>query len=276
MADNNVAYVATESLPPLPPPATSAGALGWLRENLFSSITDTIMTVVSLIVVVWAIDNIVAWVFMNSIWNADSLKGCREAWAAMGDGGIYHPITGQIWEGIFGASESKGGHGAPGACWAVIVERFDQFIYGFYPVEHRWRPDLAFVLMLVALAYVLFDKMPYRTYGLLFAGIYPVLGYWLIWGGSIWLVPLVLITGILAYLVYQAVTNDIDASIKMIIAAVLAAIVAIVVAAAVNLIFIVFDDIFLSGENITSLLDLDALGSAGGGLIASADHPTGQ
>lgn len=48
------------------------------------------------------------------------------------------------------------GPDATGACWAVIRERWGQYLFGFYPVEEWWRPILCFGLMLVALVPPLF------------------------------------------------------------------------------------------------------------------------
>ena len=100
MAYKTVAFVAKEQLPALPPPPSTTGPMGWLKENLFSSIADTVMTIIALILVVWLIDNIIVWCFLNGVWNADSLRGCREIWAADGGSGLYHSLTGQIWEAI--------------------------------------------------------------------------------------------------------------------------------------------------------------------------------
>lgn len=152
MSDNPIAFVADGQIPPSPPPVTASGPVGWMRENLFSSIGNSIMTVIGIAIVVMVLPGIIQWAFIDAVWIASSLKECR----------AINPH---------------------GACWAVIVERFDQFIYGFYPHELRWRPNLAFVLMLVAVAYALFDTMPGRRYGLMFAVIYPVIAYFLIWGG---------------------------------------------------------------------------------------------
>ena len=48
------------------------------------------------------------------------------------------------------------GEGATGACWAMIRERWHQYLFGFYPADGYWRPALAFALLFVALAPVLY------------------------------------------------------------------------------------------------------------------------
>jgi general L-amino acid transport system permease protein len=73
------------------------------------------------------------------------------------------------------------GEGATGACWAVINERLNQFLFGFYPPELYWRPILAFVLLFVALAPVLFSNLPRQM--LWFSAVFPIIAYFLLWGG---------------------------------------------------------------------------------------------
>lgn len=75
------------------------------------------------------------------------------------------------------------GEGASGACLAVIRERWQQFLFGFYPRDLYWRPTLAFLLMGVAMAPILFANLPRRM--LWFSVAFPGVAYWLLWGGSI-------------------------------------------------------------------------------------------
>jgi general L-amino acid transport system permease protein len=80
-----------------------------------------------------------------------------------------------------------------GACWAMIRERWHQFLFGFYPQDQYWRdPTLAFVLLFVAIAPVLFQNLPRKM--LWFAVLYPALCFWLLWGGSVW-TPIVAMAG---------------------------------------------------------------------------------
>jgi len=199
------AYVADSPIPQRPPPANATGAVGWLRENLFSSWLNTFLTLAAIGVVAAFLPQLVSWAFVNGVWNAGSLSECREIL-----------------------------DGARGACWAVINERFPQLVYGFYPPELRWRPNVAFALLVLALAPVLFADFrrlgmaaaavvalkalagatgvvdggvaglfgpttlalavggalawvygtaAHRSRWLLFSGVYPVIAYVLLWGG---------------------------------------------------------------------------------------------
>lgn len=163
MSDTNsqtVSYVRETMLPESAPPVAEAGAVKWLRANLFSSWLNVILTVLALYAIYAVLALVLPWAF-GGVWNAGSLTECREALFA-----VY-----------------KSSHG--GACWAVIEDRWLQIMFGFYPPELFWRPILAFVLLFVALAPILFaEKVPGQL--MWFTLAYPFIATWLIWGGSFW------------------------------------------------------------------------------------------
>ena len=175
-----VAYVRDTMLEPKPAPSTQTGAVKWLRENLFSSWLNAALTVAGLLVVYLLFTHFFPW-FRHSVWNADSLKECRDI------------ITGEF------------GEGATGACWGVIRERWHQFMFGFYPPELYWRPVLVFVLLFVALAPILFTHLPRAL--LSFSAIYPLLAIWLLWGGSVWPVVMTGAGFVLGYLALKLLGN---------------------------------------------------------------------
>lgn len=159
---DHAGFVRKEMLPPKTPPVLQAGALAWIREKLFSGPLNILLTVVSVAVIAWVLLHIGPW-FLNGVWQANSLAECR---AILGE--------------------------TTGACFGVITERWPQLIYGFYPPELYWRPTLAFALMLVALAPILYPSVPRQV--IWFSLIYPMVAFWLLWGGSLWL-PLVVLLG---------------------------------------------------------------------------------
>jgi general L-amino acid transport system permease protein len=177
MADA-LTYVRREMLPAREAPRSISGPVAWARENLFSGWLNSILTILSLAAVWWLVSHIWPW-FAHSVWNATSLQECRR-------------IIAETW-----------GEGASGACLAVIRERWKQFLFGFYPADLYWRPTLAFVLLFVALAPVLFSDLPRRL--LWFSVVFPGVAYWLLWGGSLG-VPLVAYAGFaVGGLVYRLV-----------------------------------------------------------------------
>lgn len=149
-----VAYVRDTMLPPAEPPLSQIGAVKWVQDNLFGGWLNTVLTLLSALFIFWIVLELGPWL-ANSIWNANSLNQCR-----------------QILDG------------ASGACWAVINDRFNQLMFGFYPSNLYWRPVLALVLMMVALAPILFPWAPRQM--LWFSIAYPFVAYFLLWGGSVW------------------------------------------------------------------------------------------
>ncbi len=131
MPEQSLLYVRTQMLPQEKPPVTQRGMVKWLRENLFSGPFNTILTVLGLIAVYLLVRAALPWL-LNGVWSAKSLGECREIILA------------------------SAGDGAQGACWAIIKERWHQFMFGFYPRDMYWRPLLAFALMIVAITPVLY------------------------------------------------------------------------------------------------------------------------
>jgi len=72
---------------------------------------------------------------------------------------------------------------ALGACWAFIENRLSLFTYGFYPEHLHWRVNVSFVLLVLALIPVLYEKLPYRKYGLIYSAVFPFITGWLLVGG---------------------------------------------------------------------------------------------
>lgn len=62
--------IKTTYVPPKsePPPVSTVGVLGWMKENLFSSVPNTILTVVSLLIVFWALRATIQFVFFDADW----------------------------------------------------------------------------------------------------------------------------------------------------------------------------------------------------------------
>jgi len=174
-------------IPQQSPPSGEVGLVGWLRQNLFSGIFNSALTVFAVLAIAGLLYEALPW-FLNSTWNASSLTECREI--------------------------------ADGACFAVIKERFNQLMFGFFPSELYWRPILAFILLFVALAPVLIDGVPKKL--LYFTMIYPAIMYLMIWGGSIW-GPIVVLAGlgvgVAAYMIVEKFAGTLAAILAAVVAA---------------------------------------------------------
>ena len=134
----------------LPPPGT-IGIVGWLHKNLFSSVGNSILSFLTILFLYWLLTASAGWFVIDAVADASSRKECREI--------------------------------DNGACWAVIFRRIGQFVYGFYPHEERWRPNLAFGLLFVAVAPLLYPGVPLRKNLMWFSAAYPMVAYFLICGG---------------------------------------------------------------------------------------------
>jgi general L-amino acid transport system permease protein len=145
------------SHPDLPAPILAAGPIKWVRDNLFSSPLNIALTLGVILLLGVLIPPALNWFFLDAVFDAGSRNECREL--------------------------------GTGACWAIIVVRFSQFLYGFYPEALRWRVDLAFVLLFVALVPILYDKTPFRRFAIIFTCVYPVIAFFLLWGGGTALEP---------------------------------------------------------------------------------------
>jgi general L-amino acid transport system permease protein len=183
-----IAYVRTDMLDQQPAPRGEVGAVKWVRENLFSGWFNTILTLTSIFVIYSALSAFIPWAF-GGVWNASSLAECREIL-----------------------------DGRHAACWAVINERWEQIVYGtFFPSSEYWRTHVAFVLLLVAIAPVLFDTLPRKLF--IVTAVYPFLMVWLIWGGTIWSPAMVAVGLVAIYFVAKFASNATGALVGILIAA---------------------------------------------------------
>ncbi|HVI86870.1 MAG TPA: amino acid ABC transporter permease [Dongiaceae bacterium] len=182
----------TSNIPTSPPeqrlpdeaaPITVVGPIAWLRTNLFSSPLNSLLTVIAVAILVVVIPAIIRWGFLHATWTfpQDVLDGVRKA--------------------------SRNDCAADGACWIFVRARFGQFIFGFYPMDERWRPILTFILTFGAVAGMLIEQLPFKRANAIFLfGILPFLAFWLLFGGlGLEIVPTRMWGGFMLTLVLAAV-----------------------------------------------------------------------
>ncbi|MCB1903267.1 MAG: ABC transporter permease subunit, partial [Gammaproteobacteria bacterium] len=137
-------------LPALPPPSTSVGVIGWLRQNLFPSPLNTVLTILAIYLIYLVTVPTVSWVFLNADWVGESRNACTSG----------------------------------GACWVFVAARFDLFMYGFYPESEYWRINLAFAILALLLVLLNIRQVPRRGWLAAFTLIgYPVVAFYLFSGG---------------------------------------------------------------------------------------------
>lgn len=100
--------------PALPP------AIMWLRENLFPTWWNGLISLVAIWLVVELVLSVAGWGIIDAVWGAASPEECREA---------------------------------SGACWAVIHDKYRFILFGRYPYDEQWRPLIAMIIFIGLIVY---------------------------------------------------------------------------------------------------------------------------
>jgi general L-amino acid transport system permease protein len=154
MSKTEVFQVRTEEAPLLPAPISTTGVIGWMRQNLFSSIGNTILTVIGILLAYSMLAPFIQFAFIDAVWTGDNREVCLP---------------------------QDGGHS--GACWAYVEAYFPQFIYGRYPVEERYRVDIVYALFALLLVPLAIPSAPFKKINaILFLVVFPIIAYFLLTG----------------------------------------------------------------------------------------------
>lgn len=140
-----------ENQPTMPPPANTTGVVGWLRKNLFNGPVNSVATLVIGYFLISLLIPSLDWAFVRADWFGDSREACSSG----------------------------------GACWVFVTNRWDQFMYGFYPESEHWRIDLTFFILAVCIFWLVKEGLPRKGLVSVFTlVIYPIIAYFLLYGGS--------------------------------------------------------------------------------------------
>ncbi|PLY08870.1 MAG: amino acid ABC transporter permease [Arcobacter sp.] len=135
-----------EKLEAKPAPLGTKGIIHWVKENLFPSVLSSILTIISIYILLTIIPPLLDWMIFDATWT-----------------GTKEEIT------------------KDGARWIFIFEKFNQFIYGFYPEEFYWRPNLVlFIFTAYILAFKYIDTVKVKAFIIIS---FPIIAYVLIAGG---------------------------------------------------------------------------------------------
>lgn len=135
-----------EKLETRPAPEGTKGFSAWIRENLFSSVISSILTIISFYLIFKIVPPLLDWMIFDATWS-----------------GTKEEITGE------------------GARWIFIIEKFNLFMYGFYPEELYWRPNLILVLFIASI--VAFKKITHTKVRIAILFIFPIVAFILLHGG---------------------------------------------------------------------------------------------
>jgi general L-amino acid transport system permease protein len=143
---------------PLPPPSARTGAFGWARANLFSSPANIALTLLCVVLIVWAVPPLVRFFLIDAVWSGANGEACVASPARLN----------------------------PGACWAFVRIWFSYFVYGFYPLGERWRVDFFFLALALGFVWLLRLSAPRRDLGAVyFFVVLPILSYVLLHGAPL-------------------------------------------------------------------------------------------
>jgi general L-amino acid transport system permease protein len=157
----DLSYVRQELAASEPPPIGERGIVRWARLNLFATWTDTVLTIVAILIIGLTLPEIIRWLFLDAQW-----AGTDRTFCATEEQGGIHP------------------NGWTGACWAFVGAKFGQFMFNTYPFEERWRVIVVGLLFFGLLIPMMIPRAPYKRLNaiLLFLAL-PVVGYVLLVGG---------------------------------------------------------------------------------------------
>jgi len=97
------------------PPANSTGPIAWVKERLFSSPLNAILTILAVWLVIMALPPLIEWGLIKASFTASTSQECR-----------------------------AGG----GACWAFIGKKYRLMLFGLYPYDEQWRPLIAAIILI--------------------------------------------------------------------------------------------------------------------------------
>jgi general L-amino acid transport system permease protein len=158
--------------PSRPAPVVVTGPIGWLRDNLFSSIPSALLTCLGLWIAWSVIGALAGWGWINAIWEAASRRECLDR------------------------------IGVAGACWPGVTVWIPNMIYGLYPKDQVWRINFGFVLLVIWLLPLWLPRVQSKiAIGFSAVLLYPLLASYLFLGGGkgvVW--TLAIAVGLAAFL----------------------------------------------------------------------------
>ncbi|SIP90767.1 amino acid ABC transporter permease [Bosea sp. TND4EK4] len=151
------AFIRRETLEQQPAPLSVAGPLAWVRTKLFSGPLASLLTLVSLYIVIVAVQDLVKFYILDAVWTGTSREAC------LADK-VGRPV---------------------GACWPYVADRIQYFIYGSYPIAERWRVNTVFAMFALGVVWLLWSLAPLKKVGaFFFFVILPLSGFILLLGGA--------------------------------------------------------------------------------------------
>ncbi len=159
----DLSFVRSEMVSAMPPPVNDSGVVGWMRRNLFSSVSNTILTLIGVYILYLIVPGTLQWVFFDAVWSGQDRLAC----ATTAQGGELP----EKWKA---------------ACWPYVGAYFKLFIYGRYPDAELWRVNLVLFMFFAGLIPLAMPSLPFKRENLIFMlGVFPVASFVLLSGGNL-------------------------------------------------------------------------------------------
>lgn len=141
--------------PARPAPANTVGAMGWMRQNLFSSPLNALLTVLGCYAAWAVLSTLLDWAVFNAVWEAENRRACLDA------------------------------VGRSGACWPGVIAWFDNLVYGLYPKDQVWRINAGFLVLIAWVVPLWLERVRSKVaIGLTAILVYPFLASYFFLGGE--------------------------------------------------------------------------------------------
>ena len=149
-----MAYVRTKDTPTRKPPMNESSLLGWLKINLFDTLFSSVLTVLVLTAIFFAVKALWIWGVSDGVWVAETRRECFKI-------------------------------SLDGACWAGVFAWLDNIFYGRYPRDELWRVNLGGVLLVIWMLPLWLPRVRGKILvGLSVVSLYPFLAGYLFFGGE--------------------------------------------------------------------------------------------
>ncbi|MQB07305.1 amino acid ABC transporter permease [Agrobacterium tumefaciens] len=151
------AFSRSEEAPCLPPPARITGVVYALRRNYFSSVGSGVVTIILGVLLIWLAWQMSSFALIRAVWTGDTREACLA------------PAGTEV-----------------GACWPFVSEKIGQWVYGFFPIDERWRVNLMFLIFTAGLVPMLTPSIGGKRWNAFFMlAVFPVLAFILLTGGDV-------------------------------------------------------------------------------------------
>lgn len=159
-----------EPRPSRPPAVVNTGIWAWMKDNLFGSVWNTLLTVSIVCLLYFLFKPFLQWALFEAVWEASSRRECLDT-------------------------------NPEGACWPAVIHWTNGLVYGRYPIDQQWRVDLGMGIGFLWLLPLALKRTESKIIiGVMAVVLYPFLASYLFLGGHRGIFHLIMACLALSYL----------------------------------------------------------------------------